>query len=308
MGRDLKKEYEAMLDHEIPDLWSRIEPQLADKKKEGAAQSMAPVQQAAQSVSSTGGAPKRRGISRRSIAVWGSLVAACVCLAIVIPAFIRNGKMSEKQANDQTQSASCSDTSAMDDYDTDGSADAGSDAAPRPGDNGADGAMQADEDAVDELYMPEIAEEAAEDQYDKMNQAEAGSSVTDLDSGVAMGGEEENDIEWSEEFADGGAVIQDACPSQADDGEKGTACYRLTVEIVDTWETEEGCFYRGTLLSDDEENPLGVSEIVVLLGEDYYAANPGNRLVTLEKGGTYALTVKAGAADGETVYVVIQYK
>ncbi len=306
MGRDLKNEYEAMLDHEIPDLWSRIEPQLADKKKEGTAQSTPSVQQAAQPVSSTGGASKRRGISRRSVAVWGSLAAACVCLAIVIPAFIRNGEMSEKQANDQTEteSASCSDTSAVKDYDTDGSAGAESNAAPRPDDDGADGGMQADEAAADDLCMPE---EAAEDQCD--NQAEGGAPATDMDSGVAMGGEKENDIERSEELLNGGAVTEDACPLQeADGGEKGAARYRLTVEIVDTWETEEGCFYRGTLLSDDEENPLGVSEIVVLLGEDYYAANPGTRPVTLEKGGTYALTVKAGAADGETVYVVIQCK
>ena len=89
MSRDLKHEYEAMLDQEIPDLWSRIEPRLADKK-------------GTQNEEPKGKSIRTRRIRRSTIAVWGSLAAACVCLAIIFPAWRGN----EKSANGTNQTAS----------------------------------------------------------------------------------------------------------------------------------------------------------------------------------------------------------
>ncbi|MBD5467657.1 MAG: anti-sigma factor [Lachnospiraceae bacterium] len=99
MSRDLKHEYEAMLDQEIPDLWSRIEPRLADKK-------------GTQNAESKGKSIRTRRIKRSTIAVWGSLAAACVCLAIILPAWRGNEKSAER--TNQTASAESADTTAAD--------------------------------------------------------------------------------------------------------------------------------------------------------------------------------------------------
>lgn len=66
MSKDLKEEYEHMLDSGMPDLWDRIEPQLHEKKTE------------------------KKGINRsKRIYLYSGMAAACLCLAIAIPAIIR---------------------------------------------------------------------------------------------------------------------------------------------------------------------------------------------------------------------------
>lgn len=66
MSKDLKEEYEHMLDSRMPDLWDRIEPQLHEKKTE-----------------------KKRINRSKRIYLYSGMVAACLCLAIAIPAIIR---------------------------------------------------------------------------------------------------------------------------------------------------------------------------------------------------------------------------
>lgn len=66
MSKDLKEEYEHMLDSRMPDLWDRIEPQLHEKKTE-----------------------KKRINRSKRIYLYSGMAAACLCLAIAIPAIIR---------------------------------------------------------------------------------------------------------------------------------------------------------------------------------------------------------------------------
>lgn len=66
MSKNLKEEYEQMLDSGMPDLWSRIEPQLHEKTVE----------------KKTFGKNKRRYM-------YSGMAAACLCLVIAIPVMIR---------------------------------------------------------------------------------------------------------------------------------------------------------------------------------------------------------------------------
>ena len=110
MSRDLKNEYVAMLDQEIPDLWSRIEPKLTEKTGKSRMSQTAGMQEAGTQTTDaqinqtqiTGGQTVRRKKSARrrskrsTIAVLGSLAAACVCLALILPAWRGSEKGSDR--------------------------------------------------------------------------------------------------------------------------------------------------------------------------------------------------------------------
>ncbi len=70
MSKDLEKEYKALMDSEVPDLWARIESGLDEK----------PV------------CSYQKNIDRKkqSIKMWAGLVAACVCIVLSIPVMIRH--------------------------------------------------------------------------------------------------------------------------------------------------------------------------------------------------------------------------
>ena len=92
MSKDLKNEYEALLDSEIPDLWSRIEPELHEKqicKKENENN------------------PKKKRSGTR-IYFYSGIAAACLCLAIAVPVIIRyaDGGSKSETAFDTAESNS----------------------------------------------------------------------------------------------------------------------------------------------------------------------------------------------------------
>ena len=78
MSKDFKSEYENQLDFEIPDLWSRIEPQLHEK----AAQPQVVV--------------KKKNKLRR-IYAYSGIAVACLCVVIAIPVLM--GNMDRKDAS-----------------------------------------------------------------------------------------------------------------------------------------------------------------------------------------------------------------
>lgn len=88
MSKDFKNEYENLLDSEIPDLWSRIEPQLHEKEKIK---------------------PKKK---IRRLYAYSGVAAACLCLAIAIPVIIRTMNDSSKR-NDAEMQIYAEDTSGM---------------------------------------------------------------------------------------------------------------------------------------------------------------------------------------------------
>lgn len=71
MSKDLEREYKALVNSEVPDLWARIEAGLEDKKMTADSQ-MKTV----------------RG-KKVNVKMWAGLAAACVCVAMIVPAMAR---------------------------------------------------------------------------------------------------------------------------------------------------------------------------------------------------------------------------
>ena len=105
MSKDFKSEYENQLDFEIPDLWSRIEPQLHEK----AAQPMAAqanvwqpnvqqpmVAQAPVNMQQPQVVVKKKNKLRR-IYAYSGIAVACLCVVIAIPVLM--GNMDRKDAS-----------------------------------------------------------------------------------------------------------------------------------------------------------------------------------------------------------------
>lgn len=105
MSKDFKSEYENHLDFEIPDLWSRIEPQLHEK----AAQPMAAqanvwqpnvqqpmVAQAPVNIQQPQVVVKQKNKLRR-IYAYSGIAVACLCVVIAIPVLM--GNMDRKDAS-----------------------------------------------------------------------------------------------------------------------------------------------------------------------------------------------------------------
>ncbi len=103
MSKDFKNEYENQLDFEIPDLWSRIEPQLHEKtvqpmaaqenmQQPMAAQAPVNMQQPYVAV------PKKKS-KIRWIYAYSGIAVACLCVVIAIPVLM--GNMERKDASNQ---------------------------------------------------------------------------------------------------------------------------------------------------------------------------------------------------------------
>lgn len=72
MSKDFEKEYKAMVQSEIPDLWNRIESGLSEK----------PIKEEIKPL------PQREK-KRIRYGMWGGIAAACLCLIVAVPVFIR---------------------------------------------------------------------------------------------------------------------------------------------------------------------------------------------------------------------------
>lgn len=317
MSRDLKNEYEAMLDLEIPDLWSRIEPKLTEKtgksrmsQTEGmqeagmqaagaqAYQTQTIQMQEAGTQTTDGQTERRKKSARRrpkrsTIAVFGSLAAACVCLALILPAWRGSEKGSDRlnqMASDTTNHVSADEAAKGETEENNGgmlfemepessSAEAGStDEDAMNFDASSDGTLSAQES---------ISEDSAE--------------AADGENNIAQS-PQENGKETIEAPAEEEA-------DQIEDASEPEPVYECRGEIVDAWQTQEGFFYRMELAENvDGFMPAG-SEIVIFqkvrlsLAPDASAA--------LMTGYSYRVIVEpeeTTAADGENCYVLISYE
>ena len=280
MSRDLKHEYEAMLDQEIPDLWSRIEPRLADKK-------------ATQNEEPKGKSIRTRRIKRSTIAVWGSLAAACVCLAIILPAWRGNEKSNEKSANgtNQTASAESADTTAAD-------------MAPAAQE------MQQSESGM----MNGMASEAHDDlagEYDGF--------AADAEEGFELPKEEAEPIDnaasedGAEQEFQGNTENAASAPEEEPAGDNDRLpeplpTYEYCGKIVDAWQTREGFFYQMELTGDSVASAPDETVILLWQKEGFLSGLLGTKEEGLTVGGRYTVSVEPQIVDGETRYVLISYE
>lgn len=270
MSRDLKQEYEEMLDQEIPDLWSRIEPRLADKKE---------TQNAEQKEKTM---PKRR-IKRSTIAVLGSLAAACVCLAIILPAWRGN------------QKGFASDQMMVSDGGTDTNAGASNDSA-----------SLLENSTMNGMAQPEAAcDDAASSSTGEPEEAD-GSDFTWYDK--------EDSVQTDEAEIDYGADIENAAtaPEKESDqdveAEKSLLSYECYGEIVDAWQTREGFFYHMELIGGGEESVPDETEILIWQKAGFLSGLLGGQKAALTTGIRYTVIVETEIVDGETRYVLIDYE
>lgn len=103
MERDFEQEFRKLKQDEIPDLWSRIEAGLSEKKD------AAPAQGNAIAIDKR---KRKRKAEKTSVwRKWGTLIAACVCVAVIFPVislFVRNRAHSggrDGMANNMMESA-----------------------------------------------------------------------------------------------------------------------------------------------------------------------------------------------------------
>lgn len=75
MKRDFEREFKKLKMNEVPDLWNRIEAGLSDKKIAASGSGAAAI------------SVNRYNFGKRAVwRKWGTLAAACVCVALIIPA------------------------------------------------------------------------------------------------------------------------------------------------------------------------------------------------------------------------------
>lgn len=298
MSRDLKREYEAMLDQEIPDLWSRIEPQLADKK---AAQAV-PMSPEGEGSGSRGGVRKKQKISRRTIAVWGSFAAACVCLAIVIPIWTRNGKGMEAKKSDGRHFMADQAQSVQDVY------DGAVFDKPEPQES-----MEADSISM----MESLQEPAAASQNNAGSNAAMNNVMQDNDVDFSGFSDDEPKGTFPEDTGAepeaglnaGAAQGAEETPNEeaASDAEterekENTVQFRG--EVVEAWRAQEGYVYRIALTGDENSHLSGETEILVLQKEEDLAADAEG----LQEGMTYTFGVESRIVSGEITYLLIWYR
>ncbi|MDE7203840.1 MAG: hypothetical protein K2O91_18545 [Lachnospiraceae bacterium] len=91
MSKNLEREYRALVNSEVPDLWARIEAGLEDKK---AAPEKADTDLHITDFPVTDSQLENIRDKKVNFKVWAGLAAACVCAALVLPAMTRSLTMS----------------------------------------------------------------------------------------------------------------------------------------------------------------------------------------------------------------------
>lgn len=111
MSKNLEREYRALVGSEVPDLWDRIEAGLDDKKTDS--KKNAPETDFPKADSQS----ERACAKKVNFKAWAGLAAACVCVALIVPAVARtmilwgggssysNTASSDTPRNDTTQAA-----------------------------------------------------------------------------------------------------------------------------------------------------------------------------------------------------------
>lgn len=91
MSKDLEREYKAFVNSEVPDLWSRIEAGLEEKTPSDSSAEMMDL--------------RITDFHRKKISlkVWAGFAAACVCVALIIPAMTRMARMGGSTSNSSGQ-------------------------------------------------------------------------------------------------------------------------------------------------------------------------------------------------------------
>lgn len=240
MSKDFKSEYENQLDFEIPDLWSRIEPQLHEKVAQPmAAQAPVNIQQPQVVI-------KKKNKLRR-IYAYSGIAVACLCVVIAIPVLM--GNMDRKDAsNDMVAMDSAVSEESVNENTTAGwndmamgSADAEMD---MDMDTSSESATQTDDCVVEDGTASDSDAEVSDAQTaapEEMLTPDAENSMMDADADADADAEADEEAEsWEGEVEsvrlpeDTGEVLEIYGTVTAFSAGDGSMCYEILVTEVDS--------------------------------------------------------------------------
>lgn len=320
MSRDLKNEYVAMLDQEIPDLWSRIEPKLTEKTGKSRMSQTAGMQEAGTQTTDaqinqtqitqmqeagtqiTGGQTVRRKKSARrrskrsTIAVLGSLAAACVCLALILPAW-RGSEKGSDRSNQMAADNTVTDYVSADEAAKGESAENGGMLFEMEPESSSAEAGSADEDVMNFDASSDGTLSVQESISDDSEEA------SDYESSIAQS-PQENDKETIEAPAEEET-------DQIEDASEPEPAYECRGEIIDAWRTQEGFFYRMELAENVEGFMPAGSEIVIFQKAGLFPELGDIKNAALTTGYSYRVIVETEgttSADGEIRYALMSYE
>lgn len=90
MSRDLEREYRALVNSEVPDLWARIEAGLEDKKT---APRTDRTDMHITDFPITDSQMEHTRVRKANFKVWAGLAAACACVVLIVPVMVRHAAM-----------------------------------------------------------------------------------------------------------------------------------------------------------------------------------------------------------------------
>lgn len=231
MVRDFEQEFIELKQNEIPDLWNRIEAGLSEKKV-------------------TASAPEKENTSFKKInwRRWGTLAAACLCAAIIIPAISMINRKNEGPSYSGGQSdGNMSNSTAMD-YTT---ADCEASEAPEMnvGDNG--GASASDAGSV---YSEDKGSTGVASDWDNSDSGtQDGMEMTQAGNTSAAPSEAENTSETAkaeEARVENSEAIGDL------DLKKGQIIENVLVQITEAEAAGEEVIYQAVVLEPDTDANL----------------------------------------------------
>ncbi|MCM1263913.1 MAG: hypothetical protein NC313_14475, partial [Butyrivibrio sp.] len=262
MERDFEKEFKQLKQSETPDLWNRIEAGLSERKvtafepDKTNTSTMKATTTIVKAKADTSEPGRKAGVSIRRINAgkWGTLAAACVCAAIIIPALslaIRNGGRKNNMSGGMPQT----DMSASPAMDT---------AAQSAADNGADSNTATGAAADGYAEDTTVTTEETAEEYEKSDGAEstaaAGATAdvqnTPQEDSVDNGKETEKFMQSeTEESTENDALNStDATLSAI---ENGQVIENVTVEIKEIVETSgQETIYQAVVVEQDNDAVL----------------------------------------------------
>lgn len=275
MERDFEQEFKELKQSEIPDLWNRIEAGLSEKKNVTYASGN--IMTVPDKIAVENG--NRSAEKRFSWRKWGTLIAACLCVAIIFPAFsllVRN-----KSYPESTSGATACDTAAgaaVDAAAEENTWDAGAeegawDMPEAAAEETTDGASDAGgtkpgvpaDDAAAEAQTSENAEDSDQKEFaaseETDNMATESARKEETDEAEKTGKEEENkDVQAVLDELSDGRILKEAVVriQKAEDG---------------------GSLYQGVVVQEDADALLksGAQIVLVCNADTSYAVPAGPR-------------------------------
>lgn len=275
MKRDFEREFKELKMNEVPDLWNRIEAGLSDKKIAASSSGAAAI------------SVNRYNFGKRAVwRKWGTLAAACVCVALIIPAIsvvIGNlgGRKSNYSGASYAPAADDSADSSMNDNASNMSASS---------------EMAADEGMADAAEIMADAEAADVDNSTNMTQ----SSENESDATVTNGESALKEDSLKKQASDSALSDAKENVAMADEAiyaglENGQILDGVVIEVADASISGEEVIYRTVIKQSDEDGLLNAgAELSIVCDSDtsYDFAQKIREKKVLKVGESYVVSLR----------------